>query len=153
MLEWLVEMVWISSDHVTSGAGSLMVWWLSRGLLGGCSNLLMSSSRRIIVTGSISVLLTSCCDAAPKTVEDEEAQLWMSGHSTHLVSPGPAHTHPPPAQYHSLKRWAQTTFTQTRAVIDILGCLHYRLETGSWTLLSRVMTTSFYHHLNISPAN
>ena len=23
----------------------------------------------------------------------------MSGHSTHLVSPGPAHTHPPPAQY------------------------------------------------------
>ena len=71
MLEWLVEKVWISSDHVTSGAGSL-----SRGLLGGkCSNILMSSSRRIIVTESISVRPSSCSDAAPKTVEDEEAQL------------------------------------------------------------------------------
>ena len=137
------EWCWVTDGVMTE---SRIAW-------GKCSNLLMSSSRGIIVTGSISVLLTSCCDAAPKTVEDEEAQLWMSGHSTHLVSPGPAHTHPPPAQYHSLKRWAQTTFTQTRAVIDILGCLHYRLETGSWTLLSRAMTTSFLHHLNISPSN
>ena len=59
------EWCWVTDGVMTE---SRIAW-------GKCSNLLMSSSRGIIVTGSISVLLTSCCDAAPKTVEDEEAQL------------------------------------------------------------------------------